>query len=196
MAQSLDSDQMNLQAQEILKVEFNYIEKTVFQANEDRARVSSYFLSAAGSLIAVILGAHLKEGKDLSASASYGFSMLFVVLGITGCLTILQLVRLRRAWRESVQAMLKIKKYYLDHFAGSDLNEAFLWRDDTLPAAYKPGSISFLLAVQVAIMSGVMFGAAYYFFAKAQESNQLALALFIGFSSLVAEMVIYRVKLK
>jgi hypothetical protein len=185
-----------LAADEILVAEFNYIEKTVFQANEDRARVSSYYLSAAGSLIAVILGLQLKESGKLDSQVCYGFSLLFVILGFTGWLTLLQLVRLRRAWRDSVCALSRIKEYYLQHCQETDLGQAFLWRTETIPASYKPSSISFLLALQVSAMSGVMFGASYFCLAKAQQSTHWLVSLLIGLALMILQMAVYRSKLK
>ena len=40
-------DQRPLDVNEILIAEFNYIANTAFQANEDRARVSNYYLMTA-----------------------------------------------------------------------------------------------------------------------------------------------------
>jgi hypothetical protein len=42
-------DQESLYPAEILVAEFNYIASTAFQANEDRARVSNYYLMSAGA---------------------------------------------------------------------------------------------------------------------------------------------------
>ena len=40
---------------ELLAAEYNYISQTANQANEDRARVSSFYLIAVGSLVAALL---------------------------------------------------------------------------------------------------------------------------------------------
>ncbi len=39
---------------ELLAAEFEYISQTAIQANEDRARVSSFYLVAVGSLVAAM----------------------------------------------------------------------------------------------------------------------------------------------
>lgn len=181
---------MALQEEEILKLEFNYIEKTAFQANEDRARVSNYYLSAGGGLIAILLGVQFKESGQLSSTVLYGFSLLFGVLAVTGYLTLLQLVRLRKAWHESVAAMLQIKKYYWQHVNNSNLPQAFLWNKQ--PPAFKSGSISFLLAFQVALMAGVMFSAAYFSFAKAHGYHAWWSSAILGILCLFGLMVWYR----
>jgi len=49
-------DQESLDVNEILVTEFEYIAATAFQANEDRARVSNYYLMTAGAAVAAILG--------------------------------------------------------------------------------------------------------------------------------------------
>jgi hypothetical protein len=45
-----------LNSDEILKAEYTYIANTVFQANEDRSRVASFYFVTVGSLVAAILG--------------------------------------------------------------------------------------------------------------------------------------------
>ena len=59
-----------LDVNEILVAEFEYIAKTAFQANEDRARVSNYYLMTAGAAVAAILGAKIEgEMQPVGASA-------------------------------------------------------------------------------------------------------------------------------
>jgi len=43
----------------------------------------------------------------------WGFAVVFGALAFIGFLTVLQLARLRSAWRSSAQAMNRIKDYYL-----------------------------------------------------------------------------------
>ncbi len=181
-----------LQEEAILKLEFNYIEKTAFQANEDRARVSNYYLSAGGSLIAILLGVQFKESGQLSTTVLYGFSLLFGVLAVTGYLTLLQLVRLRKAWHDSVSAMLRIKEYYWQHFANTNLPDAFLWKSNSQPPAYKTGSISYLLALQVAMMTGVMLGVCYFCLARANDHSAWWSSAVLGLLCLAALMVWYK----
>ena len=139
-----------LDSDSILTAEFNYIAQAAFQANEDRARVTSYYLVSVGSFIAAILGTqfftHPEPGIYLA------FAALFAFLAVLALLTILQLVRLRRAWYEAAQAMDQIKEYYFQHVPGPHLKQAFRWRMDTLPKAGKRSSISYYLAVEVAII--------------------------------------------
>jgi len=148
-----------LNADEILKAEYNYIANTVFQANEDRSRVTSFYFVTVGSLVAAILSAIFSTSN--LKNVSLAFSGLFVVLTILGVLTLAQLARLRAAWHESVQAMNAIKDYYIKHNKESE--PAFKWRLSTLPSTDKPYSIANLMAVEVVLLSAITSAASMYF---------------------------------
>ncbi|MDP1548154.1 MAG: hypothetical protein Q8L87_19245 [Anaerolineales bacterium] len=148
-----------LNTDEILKAEYNYIANTVFQANEDRSRVTSFFLVTIGSLAAAIPGTILSE--DNLQGASLAFAGLFLILTILGALTLAQLARLRAAWHESAQAMNVIKDFYIKH--NKEIEPAFKWRLKTLPPTDKPFSIANLMAVEVALLSAVTSAAMVYF---------------------------------
>lgn len=154
-------DQRPLDVNEILIAEFNYIASTAFQANEDRARVSNYYLMAAGAAVAAILGTKI-EGA-MPTAIYWGFAVVFGALAIIGLLTVLQLARLRSAWMASTRAMNEIKDYYMEHCPDAQLEEAFTWTNKSLPSPSKRGSVAFLLALSVvlvdagAAMSSVAF---------------------------------------
>ncbi|MCQ3939310.1 MAG: hypothetical protein DPW18_20035 [Chloroflexi bacterium] len=148
-----------LNPDEILKAEYNYIANTVFQSNEDRSRVTSFYFVTVGSLAAVILGALFSE--DNLQSASLGFAGLFLILTVLGALTLAQLARLRAAWHESAQAMNVIKEFYIKRH--KEIEPAFKWRSKTLPPTDKPFSIANLMAFEVASLSAVTSAAAVYF---------------------------------
>ena len=148
-----------LDPDEILKAEYNYIATTVFQANEDRSRVASFYFVTVGSLVAAILSA-IFSTSDLK-SVSLAFSGLFVVLTILGTLTLAQLARLRAAWHESVQAMNQIKDFYIKN--NKEIEPAFKWRLKTLPPTDKKFSIANLMAVEVALLGAITSTAAMYF---------------------------------
>jgi Na+/melibiose symporter-like transporter len=148
-----------LDPDEILKAEYNYIATTVFQANEDRSRVASFYFVTVGSLVAAILSA-IFSTSDLK-SVSFAFSALFVVLTILGTLTLAQLARLRAAWHESVEAMNQIKDYYIEN--NKEIEPAFKWRLRTLPPTDKKFSIANLMAVEVTLLGAITSTAAMYF---------------------------------
>jgi hypothetical protein len=148
-----------LNSDEILKSEYNYIANTVFQANEDRARVTSFYFVTVGSLVAAILGTLFSQ--DNLQGASLAFAGLFLILTILGALTLAQLARLRAAWHESAEAMNVIKDFYIKH--NKEIEPAFKWRAKTLPPTDKRFSIANLMAVEVALLSAVTSAAAVYF---------------------------------
>lgn len=151
----------SFKADTILVAEFEYIAQTAFQANEDRARVTNFYLVAVGSLVAAILSTQAESLRD--TYAYWGFAALFGVLTLAGVLTLLQLARLRQAWFDSASAMNRIKEFYIQQLHEAKLEEAFLWRMSTLPARLSPWSISSLLATQVSLLGGVTLGAATVF---------------------------------
>jgi hypothetical protein len=146
-------------ANEVLKAEYDYIANTVFQANEDRSRVASFYFVTVGSLVAAILGS-IFSTNDLE-SVALAFSGLFVVLTVLGALTLAQLARLRAAWHESAEAMNQIKDYYISH--NKEIESAFKWRTRTLPPTDKPYSIANLMALEVVLLSSITCAAAVYF---------------------------------
>jgi hypothetical protein len=148
-----------LSADEILKVEYEYIANTAFQANEDRARFSSFYFISVGSLVAAILGTQF--AADNLKSVAILFFLLFLVMTGLGALTMGELARLRSAWHESVQAMNQVKDFYLKHHP--ELEPAFKWRGSTIPPTNKRYSIANLIAVEVALLGSLTSAAAVYF---------------------------------
>ena len=155
-----------LNSDDILKAEYDYIATTIFQANEDRSRVASFYFVSVGSLVAAILSAVFST-SDLK-SVSLAFSVLFLVLTILGALTLAQLARLRAAWHESVQAMNQIKDFYIEN--NKEIEPAFKWRLKTLPPTDKPYSIANLMAVEVALLGAITSVASVYFLLAAFEN--------------------------
>jgi hypothetical protein len=148
-----------LSADDMLQAEFDYIANTAFQANEDRSRVTSFYFISAGSLVAAILGSQFAEAQV--QSVSFAFFLLFFVLTLMGALTIAQLARLRAAWHESIEAMNKIKDYYIKE--NPEIASAFKWRIKSIPPTDKPFSIANLMAIEVALLGALTTGASVYF---------------------------------
>ncbi len=161
--QAMPKDKPPLDPDEILVAEFEYIANSAFQANEDRSKAASFFLISVGSLVAAIFGAQeLSTLEEVPLTLYRVLAGLFLVLTILGGLTIVQLARLRLAWTEAALAMNQIKDYYAKRME-LDLMNAFRWRTKTLPPPYKPNSISYYTALEVALLSGLTFGACVYF---------------------------------
>jgi hypothetical protein len=148
----------------LLAAEYNYIAETASQANEDRARVSSFYLIAVGSLVAALFSTRL-IGPDYDAEGmNLLFSGLFFTLTLLGTTTVIQLARLRCAWYESMLAMNQIKEYVTNK--DKELAKAYRWQSKTLPPLFKVNSISYQQTLEVATLSGLMLGASIYYFQK------------------------------
>jgi hypothetical protein len=180
-----------LDPNEILVAEFNYIAATAFQANEDRARVSNYYLMTAGAAVAAILGAKIEGG--MQPVGYWGFAVVFGALAFIGLLTVLQLARLRSAWMASARAMNRIKDYYMEHCPDAQLKEAFTWTNQNLPSPSKRGSVAFLLALSVALVDGGAVMASVAFLGAGVNQAWLVLWLLLG---LVVGLVFIGIQLK
>jgi MFS family permease len=148
-----------LNPDDLFAAEYEYISNTVFQANEDRSRIASFYFVSVGSIVAAILGTQFAPEKIQSVSPA--LAVLFFFLTILGALTIAQLARLRAAWHESVQAMNQLKDFYIKHYP--DIAPAFKWRGTTIPPTDKPFSIANLIAREVALLGAITTSAAAYF---------------------------------
>lgn len=165
----IPQDHPELDPNDILVAEFQYIAQTAFQANEDRARVSSYYLVTAGAAVAAIVGAKI-EGAT-STGIYLGFSALFAVLSGIGWLTLLQLARLLTAWTESARAMNLIKEYYIAKCPEKDFAQAFAWRLASIPPPGKHKSLAFLLALSVILIDTVTAAAVVIYAILASGSS-------------------------
>lgn len=152
---------------EILIAEYNYIARTADQANEDRSRVSSFYLIAVGSLVAALFSTQFLSEMFDPNTVNIIFTTLFFLLTLLGSSTIMQLTRLRVAWFESVLAMNHIKEFVIAK--DKELAGAFKWRTKTLPGFYKINSVAFLQTMEVAVISGLTFGAGVFFFQKSVQ---------------------------
>jgi hypothetical protein len=183
----------DLKADSILSAEYAYIAQTAFQANEDRAKVSTFYVLTVGSFLAAMLGL---QTDILQIELIYvAFTILFAVLSFNAALTLLQLVRLRQAWYDSVQALNQLKSYYVTRAGEEYLAGAFHWNQGTLPAMFKPWSVSFLLALQVTILGGAAFGAMVIFAGLAALDNAnvwlWVLSGFVGLLYAVSLIILY-----
>jgi hypothetical protein len=160
-----DNEPLPLDFDELLAAEYDYIAQTAIQAHEDRARVSSFYLIAVGSLLAAMFGTQIFDPGFYSQTINLMFAGLFTLLTLLGTSSILQLARLRAAWYESALAMNQIKDFMVSE--NKELLNAFRWKTDTLPPKYKPNSVSYYQAFEVAVIGGLMSGAAIFFLQQA-----------------------------
>lgn len=160
-----DGKPLPVEFDELLAAEFNYIAQTAIQANEDRARISSFYLIAVGSAVAALLGTQLFDINSPLQTVNLIFSGLFTLLTLLGSATVMQLAHLRAAWHESALAMNQMKDYMMSQ--NTTLNQAFRWKTSTLPSKYKKDGVSYYQAVEVALISGLMGGTAILFLQRA-----------------------------
>ena len=182
---------------ELLAAEYDYIAQTANQANEDRARVSSFYLIAVGSLVAALFGTRFFDPKFFSKSFDLVFSGIFTLLTLLGTSTILQLARLRAAWYESMIAMNQLKDFMVSQ--NKALINAFRWKTSTLPPKYKTSSVSYYQALEVALISGLMFGASVFFLQQAFfsiSSISWIISALAGALTIYTQLIIYRRTLK
>ena len=178
---------------ELLASEFDYIAQTAAQATEDRARVSSFYLIAVGSLVAAMFGTQFLEMKSLPITVNLMFSGLFLLLTLLGTSTIMQLARLRAAWYESMLAMNQLKDYMIKE--NKTLARAFRWQSNSLPPKYRKSSVSYYQAMEVALISGLMLGASMLFFLQTffqLGSLHWVISVLAGVATLFLQLRIYK----
>lgn len=178
---------------ELLAAEYEYIAQTATQANEDRARVSSFYLIAVGSLVAALFGTQLFDADKFTQAVKLMFSGLFILLTLLGTSTIMQLARLRAAWYESMLAMNQIKDFAMKQ--NPELKSAFRWKAETLPAKYKTDSVSYYQAFEVALIGGLMFGAAVFFLQEAFFAVSVlhwVIATIFGILAIYFQLIMYK----
>jgi hypothetical protein len=175
-------------ARNVIAAEYSYIAQTAFQANEDRARAWQYFFVTFATLIAALLSTQVDDEQTLR-QLYWLFVVIFGLLAVLGLLTILQLVRLRQAWLESVRAMNQIKERLIADDPA--LAEYFRWRNSTIPAAFKWRSFGFLQAIAVALLSGLAVGAAVAFAALAQGASGVPWALSLPAAGVAAAGILW-----
>lgn len=182
---------------ELLAAEYNYIAQTAIQAHEDRARISSFYLIAVGSLVAALLGTQFFDPRSPSRDVSLMFGGVFTLLTLLGTSTIVQVARLRAAWYESALAMNQLKDYMMEQ--NQSLVKAFRWQTSTLPGKTKKTSLSYYQAVEIALISGLMFSVAVLFFQRAFWSVSLltwSISVTAGGLSVLVQLYAYRLALK
>ncbi len=171
----------------ILSHEFEYAAQTAFQANEDRVRVFNYYLATAGTMIAASVLGNLNNDTHLTV-----FALAIAGLAFLGFISLLKLAKLRISWAESVRAMCKIKKYYIETCSGTQLKDAFLWTGDTIPSVGKKWTVAFLMAVTIAVLSSASAGGVVLIRGLATASEMwIYKGAAVGFLCFVGQMAVW-----
>ncbi len=185
-----DKPKPDLKPDQILTAEYAYTVQSAFQANEDRARVTSFYLVSVGSFIAAILSTQLSANPQ--PAVYWSFAGLFFFLALLAITTILQLIRLRKAWYDSVRAMNQIKDFYVSHVATLNLDGAFRWKTTSIPTMNRTNSLSFYLVLEVGLFGAASFGAAYFFMLLGFGWVSWAPAIVLGAIFFAGELMLYR----
>jgi hypothetical protein len=160
-AECFEPQRPGLPPQELLALEFEYARATASEAMNDRHTVVNFYLVLTGVVLSAVIAL---VGADrqwpLPTTLHVAGMVLLWVLDIVGWLYLLQLVRLRQAWRGSVLAMNQIKNFYLQnaaYFEPAALKQALRWRPDTVPPAAKPWTIHFFYAVLISLLNSMVY---------------------------------------
>ncbi len=153
-----------LKLDNMLLEEFNYANVTAYQAMEDRARMFNLFLILIGVIASAVFAIY-QVGKQIGGDQPSLTTLVVVLLLIgaflSGVFFVMQ-IQVRRAWRQSAIAMSTIKEYYIHHFKMTlpDVERAFAWRLNTIPASERRGSTTYMVCYTVAFLGAVCLGAA------------------------------------
>lgn len=157
VAKKIKAPEITVNPDGILIAEYEYASQVAAQTNTDRVNVYNFVIGNILTVIGAITIPSLNESipKEL-------FSLVFVVLGFVGFMSLIQLIRLRTAWLDAVSAMNKVKQFYIDR-SGKALNDAFRWHTHNVPNARKIFSVHFVLVITLIAANSFASAAAWYF---------------------------------
>ena len=151
-----------LTCEKILELEFNYAASTAEQALNDRTSMINLFFLLVGGTVS-IAGTLIK----LELSSPLVLGLLFLSLAVSGFSFVFKLIRLRQAWRDSAKVMNRIKDVFKETFPqlrdGHAGKGAFLWSSESIPAAGKPWSLTFNLALLIVFLDSIALSVATFF---------------------------------
>lgn len=156
------ADQTGLPPEDVLAMEFEYARITASEAMNDRHTVVNFYLLLTGvvvSAVVALINADRPAGFLTDALPYVGMALLWA-LCIVGGLYLLQIIRLRQAWRGSAKTMNQIKAFYIAnaaHFEPQQFSQAFRWRMETLPPAEKLWTIHFFSAALIALLNSLVY---------------------------------------
>ena len=147
---------------DLLIAEYNFVSGLVFQsgAEEIPKEVFNFDIATfAGIAIGIIGGQYVIDPSNLPL-VNFGLAVYFFWLAIRGLMTEYILARKRSEWHENLIIHNRIKDFYIQH--NQSLAPAITIRTSTIPRIYSPYSVSFILAIQVALFSGGALSLAIY----------------------------------
>jgi hypothetical protein len=114
-------------------------------------------------ILAAALGAVAQLGGSFNRELLLPVaSLLLALAGLLGIIFFTLLIRLRQAWFGSAVAMNTIKKYYVERLTTElpDIDKAFHWKFDSIPAGGRIGSPTFIVCYTTAAISSFCMGVA------------------------------------
>ncbi|MBL8015309.1 MAG: hypothetical protein JNK26_03935 [Candidatus Doudnabacteria bacterium] len=138
----------------LLDLEFGYIQMTINQTIEDRYRVLNFYIGIAATVASVLVGVISLQPESVNSTAKLGIGMLSGIMWLVGVIFTLMLIRLRQAWYSAVTSLNQLKSYMIAHSV-TGIETAIRWQNDRLPAQNKLWSIHFYAALLVAIISSI-----------------------------------------
>lgn len=189
MSEKQPNPDLDLHAEQILKLEFEYARETAAQAQNDRTVVVNLYLLLVGGIGSLFLAGPALSKDGIFDLPPQLFSVLFGLLAVIGLLTLLKLIRLRQAWQGSALAMNRIKDLYVERFPA--LEKAFLWRAKTLPPLTQPGSITFILCTMVALIDSVALAGAVHLLRIRAGEAQWIIDILVLLFGIVAQAMLY-----
>lgn len=142
----------------LVVAEFEYLGQCAFQANEDRARAPQLFAAMLATLAAALYST--KADGQAAVTVRLVFAILFAAEAVVGVLTLRHLARLRRSWLSAVAAQNQLLQRAVA--ADPTLKGWFAWLEAPLPRAYNRGSVGWLMAAGVALLTGLASAAVVF----------------------------------
>lgn len=180
----------DLNASQILELEFHYAQETASQAINDRYTMLNFYIgivTATGSICAGLIST--QAGSQLSYVASAG---LLLTAALVGWVFVAIMIRLRQAWLSSLESMNNIKQLYVS--TDPEIGRAFRWSNSTLPLAHKPWSIHYFSTLLIVSLNTLCLslGAGLYLFANQRRGVALVVSIGIFLVSLILQLWTYR----
>ena len=170
--QALNSDGRRIDS------EYSFITQTAIQANNDRARLSSYYYWIAfGSFILIFFFTQLFDPEIFTSSIKLMLSGLFIIVTIIGTSTIIKSGQLHRTWDKSVLAISQ------------------LGASNTIFSKIREINNSDNQAVEIGLTSGLSFSSAMFFLQSAFFPITIItwlMSLFLGIITHFVQMKIYK----
>lgn len=182
-----------LNPNDFLSAEYDYLARSSFQNNEDRAGVGLlYILTIGGILAAFIVTGSESIDRQFTSVA---FAGVFLLLSVYAVLAFLKLIRLRQAWYANIVAMEQLKAYYVEHYSDQNLAAALAWSAGTIPTRSKASSLAFLTALQIALAGAAAVAVTVIFLGfslvQSMELWILIIALLVAIIYIVDLLIVY-----